>query len=80
MIELLAIGIKINKAIEAIWKCGLSIEELEEFEDYINHQETIMPLLNPSSFQKHGKLFNDAKERIELLKPILQMKQRKEDK
>jgi predicted RNA-binding protein with EMAP domain len=80
MSELIEIGLRINRAIQAVWKSGLSIEDLEEFEDYINHQETIMPLLNPSSFQKHGKLFNDAKERIELLKPILQMKQKKEDK
>jgi len=76
MSELLAIGIKINKAIEAIWKHGLTIEELEEFEDYINRQETVMPLTDPSSFQKHGKLFDKAKERIRLLKPVIELKEK----
>ena len=79
MSELIEIGLRINRAIQAAWKSGLSIEDLEEFEEYINHQETIMPLLNPSSFQKHGKLFDKAKERVELLKPIIKLKE-KEDK
>ena len=78
MIELLAIGIKINKAIEAIWKYGLTIEELEEFEEYINRQETVMPLTDPSSFRKHSKLFDKAKERVRLLKPVIKLKEEEE--
>ena len=79
MIELLAIGLKINKAIEVAWNFGLTIKELEKFEEYINRQETVMPLTDPSSFQKHGKLFNKAKERIELLKSIIKLKEKEDN-
>lgn len=79
MSELTEIGIKINRAIQAVWKSELTVEELEEFEAFINHQETIMPLLNPNFVQKHGfKMFNEAKERIKLLKPIIKLKDSQE--
>lgn len=75
MSKLIETGIKINRAIQAVWETELSIKELEEFEAYINHQETIMPLLNPNFIQKHGfQLFNEATERIKLLKPIIRLK------
>ena len=80
MSQMVEIGTKMNRAIQAVWKSGLSIEELEIFEAYINHQETIMPLLNPNFIQKHGfKLFDEAKERIKLLKPIIRLKEFKEE-
>ena len=79
MTELTGIGEKVNNAIEAVWKSGLTAKELEIFEAYINHQETIVPLLNPNFIQKHGfKLFNRAKERIKLLKPIIKLKETEE--
>lgn len=81
MSDLTDIGIRINKAIGAVWNSELSIKELEEFEAYINHQETIMPLLNPNFIQKHGfTMFNEAKERIKLLKPIIRLKDSQEEK
>jgi len=79
MSELTEIGIKINRAIQAVWKSELSIKELETFEAFINHQETIMPLLNPNFVQKYGfKMFDEAKERIKLLKPIIKLKDSQE--
>lgn len=78
--ELLAIGYRIKEAIETVWKSGLSIEELEEFEEYINRQETVTPILNPNFIQKHGfKIFDKSKERIELLKPIIKLKEKEEE-
>ena len=81
MSQLLEIGLKINKAIEAVWKSGLTIEETERLEAYINQQEVLAPLLNPTFIVNHGfKLFDQAKERIRLLKPIIQLKEKaKED-
>ena len=74
--ELIKIGKKINDSIEAVWKSGLTIEELDIFEEHILHQETILPLLNPNFIQRHGfKLFDEAKKRIELLKPIIRLKE-----
>lgn len=77
MSKLLAIGIKINAAIEAVRKSGLSVKDLEKFEEYINHQETLTPILNPNFIQKNGfKIFDEAKERIRLLKPILELEEK----
>lgn len=81
MSKLLKIGEKINNAIQAVWNTKLTIKELEEFEAYINHQETVLPIMDPSFIQKHGfKMFNEAKERIKRLKPIIQLKSIEEDK
>ena len=79
MKELTAIGEKVNDSINAVWELGLSIEELGKLEDYISHQETMLPLVDPSFIQQGGfKLLNQAKKRIELLKPIVLLK--KEEK
>ena len=76
MKELVKIGEKINDSIEAVWKIGLTAEEVGSFENYITHQETIVPLLNPNFIQQHGfKLLDQAKERIRLLKPIIELQQ-----
>jgi len=73
--NLVRIGKKINKAIEAVYNSGLSIEELLEFEDYISHQETTAPLLNPGLISKHGfGMFDAARSRVKLLKEILQLR------
>ena len=81
MSELIEIGKKINDSILAVWNIGLTIEELEIFEAYIHKQEIVAPLLNPSFIQKHGfKLLDGAKKRIELLKPIIQLKEPTEPK
>lgn len=75
MSKLLEIGKKINTAIEGVWGSGLTLKELEEFEAYIQHQETVTPLLNPNFIQKHGfTMFEEAKRRIELLRPIIKIK------
>ena len=74
--ELIKIGKKINDSIKAVWKSGLTIEEIDIFEEHIIHQETILPLLNPSFIQGNGfKLFDEAKKRIELLRPIIRLKE-----
>ncbi|MBA7698380.1 hypothetical protein ES703_107057 [subsurface metagenome] len=76
MSELTVIGIKINAAIEGVRRSGLTVEELRIFEDYILHQETCAPILNPSLIQKYGfSMFDQAKKRIELLKPILELEE-----
>ena len=56
MSELTVIGIKINAAIEGVRRSGLTVEELRIFEDYILHQETITPILNPN-FIVHQELY-----------------------
>ena len=75
--ELGKIGDKVNKAMEVVWAVGLTIKELDALEEYIRHQETLAPLLNPGFVQKNGfKLIDEAKKRIELLKPIVGLKER----
>lgn len=77
MSELTVIGIKINNAIKAVKDSGLTVEELEIFEDYIRHQETCAPILDPTLIIKLGfAIFDQAKKRIELLKPILKLEER----
>lgn len=77
MNELTVIGRQINHAIKAVWNSGLSVKDLEKFEEYINHQETLTPILNPNFIQKNGfKIFDEAKERIRLLKPILELEEK----
>jgi len=77
MSELTVIGRQINHAISAVWNSGLSVKDLEKFEEYITHQETITPILNPTFIVKHGfKMFDEAKERIRLLKPILKLEEK----
>ena len=76
MKELTEIGEKVNDSINAVWKLGLNIEELGKLEEYINYQETMLPLVDPSFIQQGGfKLLDQAKKRIELLKPIILLKQ-----
>lgn len=80
MTDLVKIGAKINDSIKAVWAVGLSIEELEKLEAYINQQETLTPLLNPNFIVNFGfKLFNQAKERIKLLKPIIELQQKEKE-
>ena len=75
MKDLIRIGKKINEVIEAVKNSGLTAKELEAFENYITHQETIAPLLNPNFIQQHGfKFFDQAKERVRLLRPIIELK------
>ncbi len=76
MKELVKIGEKINDSIEAVWKIGLTSKEMESLEDYIREQETILPLTDPTLMRQDGfKLLSQAKERIKLLKPIIELKQ-----
>ncbi len=80
MKELAKIGEKINDSIEAVWKIGLTAEEVESLEDYIREQETILPLTDPTLMRQDGfKLLDQAKERIKLLKPIIELKQIEEE-
>lgn len=75
-IKLIEIGAKVKDSIEAVWALGLSLEELETLEAFVDQQEALVPLLNPNLIQKHGfKLFDQAKRRIELLKPILELQE-----
>ena len=75
--ELIGIGAQINLAIQSVWKLGPSIEEMEKLETYMNHQETILPLLDPTFIAQHGfKLFDLARERMKLLRPILALKEK----
>ena len=78
MKELLKTGRRINAAMQAVWNSGLSVKDLEKFEEYILHQETLTPILNPNFIQEHGfKMFDEAKTRIRLLKPILKLEDQK---
>lgn len=75
--ELIGIGAKINNAIQAVWTVGPTVAEIEALETYIQQQETILPLLDPTFIVQHGfKIFDQAKERIELLKPILKLREK----
>lgn len=78
--KLTKIGVKVNDAIQAVWKLGLTVKELEELEAYMAHQETILPLVDPTFIVQHGfKLFDQAEERIKLLKPIIQLQQKEKE-
>ena len=78
--ELIGIGCKINLAIQSVWKLGPSIEEMGKLETYMNHQETILPLLDPIFIAQHGfKLFDQARERIKLLRPIIELQQKEKE-
>lgn len=73
--ELIGTGCKINLAIQSVWKLGPTIDEMEALETYMQQQETILPLLDPTFIAQHGfKMFNQAKERMELLRPIIKLK------
>lgn len=75
--ELIEIGRKINNSIQAVWTLSPTIKEMEALETYMQQQETILPLLDPTFIAQHGfKIFDQAKERMELLKPILQLKEK----
>ena len=77
MSELTVIGRQINHAIKAVWNSGLSVNDLEKFEEHIRQQETLTPILDPNLIQEHGfKMFEEAKERIRLLKPILKLEKK----
>ena len=80
MKDLVKIGVKINDSIEAVWEIGLTAKEMEKLEDYIREQETILPLTDPTLMRQDGfKLLDQAKERIKLLKPIIELKQIEEE-
>lgn len=75
--ELIEIGRKINNSIQAVWTLGPTIEEMETLKTYMQQQETILPLLDPTFIAQHGfKLFDQARDRIKLLKPILELKEK----
>lgn len=77
--ELIEIGCKINLAIQSVWQLGPTLKEMEALELYMQQQETILPLLDPTFIAQHGfKLFDQATERINLLKPILALKEKEE--
>lgn len=80
MTELIKIGVKVNYSIKAVWKQGLTIEELEKLEAYIQEQETILPLTDPILIRNGGfKFLDQAKERIKLLKPIIELEQKEKE-
>ena len=74
--ELIEIGKKINKAIMAVKSVGLTPKEISEFEEFIVHQETIQPLMNPTSFNRTSKMIDMAKERPKVLKPIINLEEK----
>ncbi len=78
--ELIGIGCKINLAIQSVWKLGPTIEEMGKLETYMNQQETILPLLDPTFIAQHGfKMFDQAKERMDLLRPIIKLEQKEKE-
>ena len=75
--ELIGIGCKINLAIQSVWKLGPTIEEMGKLETYMQQQETILPLLDPTFIVQHGfKMFDQAKERMDLLKPVIKLEKK----
>jgi len=76
MKELIEIGKKINKAIMAVKEVGLTQEEISKFAKFINHQETIQPLVDPTNFYKNSKMFDMAKKKLEVLKPIINLEEK----
>ena len=78
--ELIGIGAQINDAIRAVWKLAPTEAEMEALETYMQQQETILPLLDPTFIAQHGfKLFDQAKERINLLRPIIELQQKEKE-
>ena len=78
--DLTKIGVKVNDAIRAVWKLGLTVGDIEKLEEYLKHQETIIPLVDPTFIVNHGfKYFQQAEERIKLLKPIIELQQKEKE-
>ena len=74
--ELVGIGAKINLTIQAVWTLGPTEAEMDTLETYIQQQETLLPLLDPTFIVQHGfSSLDQARRRIELLKPILELRE-----
>lgn len=73
--ELVEIGKKINKAIIAVKKIGLTKKEISKFEEFIIHQETIQPLIDPTNVHQTFIMLDMARKRLVVLKPIINLKE-----
>lgn len=51
---------------------GLTLEDLKKFDAYLDNQDTMMPLINPTYWMKGGdKQIKEARERVEALRSII---------
>lgn len=71
--ELNNIGNRINLCISIV-ETTISIEELNEFQKYIDEQEAIFPLLNPTAYMAGGSdALSLANKRVKALKNLLKI-------
>lgn len=78
--ELIGIRCKINLAIQSVWKLGPTEAEMDALETYMRQQETILPLLDPTLIIQHGfKIFDQARERMKLLRPIIELEEKEKE-
>ena len=54
--------------------------EMDTLEPYIQQQEVLLPLLDPTFIAQHGfSSLDQAKRRIELLRPIIKLEQKEKE-
>jgi hypothetical protein len=76
--ELSDIGTSINTIItesrRVILHTGLRKEDLDAFEEYLEHQDTVMPLLNPTEYMHGGaKAIPIAQSRVEAIRKMMEV-------
>lgn len=74
--KLTDIGRRINKCFMYL-KANISLEELSEFEQYIEKEEVLMPLLLTTAYINGGsKALELVKQRVALLKNLLEKEEK----
>ena len=76
--ELTEIGASIDKIItesrRVLFHTGLQKEDLDAFADYLEEQDTLMPMLNPTAYMQGGsKGIPLAKARVEMIRKLMEV-------
>lgn len=76
--ELTEIGTAIDNIIteskRILLHTGLKTEDLDAFEEYLDHQDVVMPLLNPTAYMHGGaKAIPIAQSRLEAVRKLMEV-------
>lgn len=76
--ELVEIGASIDKIItesnRVLQHTGIQKEDLDAFASYLEEQDTLMPMLNPTAYMQGGaKAIPLAKARVELVRKLMEV-------
>lgn len=74
--ELTVIGAKVNTCFDALTmvvsSMGLTEDELKDFADYLDEQDTFLPMRDPTTYRDGGSTAIElAKKRVEILQAAL---------